>query len=145
MARFLHPSQRKLVEHRWKGPARVLGGAGTGKTVVAMHRAKFLAETRYTGPDDRILVTTFTRNLAADICAITVGKFCFAVADIFEDYPPFTFAETKRAGRLADKTNAPGFDFVFQVDCSAIGAFYTGNADHHLGGKAIFAILVLSD
>ena len=64
---FLHPSQRKLVEHRWNGPARVLGGAGTGKTVVAMHRAKFLAEARYTGPDDRILVTTFTRNLAADI------------------------------------------------------------------------------
>lgn len=64
---FLHPSQRKLVEHRWQGPARVLGGAGTGKTVVAMHRARFLAETRYTEPGDRILFTTFTRNLAADI------------------------------------------------------------------------------
>ena len=41
---FLHPSQRRLVERHWNGPVRVLGGAGTGKTVVAMHRAKWLAE-----------------------------------------------------------------------------------------------------
>ncbi|MDE0004554.1 MAG: DNA helicase, partial [Rhodospirillaceae bacterium] len=34
---FLHPSQRRLVERHWNGPVRVLGGAGTGKTVVAMH------------------------------------------------------------------------------------------------------------
>jgi hypothetical protein len=34
---FLHPSQRKLVEREWNGPVRVLGGAGTGKTVAAMH------------------------------------------------------------------------------------------------------------
>ena len=40
---FLHPSQRRLVERRWNGPVRVLGGAGTGKTVVAMHRARRLA------------------------------------------------------------------------------------------------------
>ena len=64
---FLHPSQRKLVERSWSGPVRVLGGAGTGKTVVAMHRAAWLLEHRFTGDDDRILFTTFTRNLAADI------------------------------------------------------------------------------
>ena len=119
---FLHPSQRRLVERRWNGPVRVLGGAGTGKTVVAMHRARRLARnllapraapsvsdapgtaeirdapgarnittiseapgTRDTrgAPDTpatpetrsprsapspgRILFTTFTRNLAADI------------------------------------------------------------------------------
>ena len=40
---FLHPSQRRLVDRRWNGPVRVLGGAGTGKTVVAMHRARRLA------------------------------------------------------------------------------------------------------
>ena len=40
---FLHPSQRKLIERDWNGPVRVLGGAGTGKTVVAMHRAVWLA------------------------------------------------------------------------------------------------------
>ena len=40
---FLHPSQEKLVAKKFNGPARVLGGAGTGKTVVAMHRARHLA------------------------------------------------------------------------------------------------------
>ena len=39
---FLHPSQRRLAERHWNGPVRVLGGAGTGKTVVAMHRARWL-------------------------------------------------------------------------------------------------------
>jgi superfamily I DNA/RNA helicase len=64
---FLHPSQRKLVERDWNGAVRVLGGAGTGKTVVAMHRAKWLIENRFTQPTDRILITTFTRNLSIDI------------------------------------------------------------------------------
>ncbi len=74
---FLHPSQRRLVERDWKGPVRVLGGAGTGKTVVAMHRAKWLAEHRFTNPSDRILFTTFTRNLAVDIEA-NLRKICSA-------------------------------------------------------------------
>ena len=62
---FLHPSQRRLVERHWNGPVRVLGGAGTGKTVVAMHRARWLAQRLQAG--ERILFTTFTRNLASDI------------------------------------------------------------------------------
>ena len=62
---FLHPSQRKIVNRSYNGPARVLGGAGTGKTVVAMHRAKHLAD--QTGDEERILFTTFTANLASDI------------------------------------------------------------------------------
>ncbi len=62
---FLHPTQRKIVNRNYAGPARVLGGAGTGKTVVAMHRAKFLAA-KLTG-NEKILFTTFTANLAADI------------------------------------------------------------------------------
>jgi hypothetical protein len=64
---FLHPSQRKLVEADVSGPVRVLGGAGTGKTVVAMHRATWLAQKVFSGPNDRLLFTTFTKNLAADI------------------------------------------------------------------------------
>lgn len=64
---FLHPTQRKLVERDWNGPVRVLGGAGTGKTVVAMHRAKWLAQNRFIDSSDRILFTTFTKNLAVDI------------------------------------------------------------------------------
>ena len=70
---FLHPSQRRLVERDWNGPARVLGAAGTGKTVVAMHRARWLA--RNLPGRGRILFTTFTRNLAADI-EHNLGAIC---------------------------------------------------------------------
>jgi superfamily I DNA/RNA helicase len=64
---FLHPQQRRLVSMQANGPVRVLGGAGTGKTVVAMHRARYLSEEVFTKKEDRILFTTFTKNLAADI------------------------------------------------------------------------------
>lgn len=63
---FLHPTQLKLARGDRSGPVRVLGGAGTGKTVLAMHRAKWLAEQR-TPVGKKVLFTTFTRNLAADI------------------------------------------------------------------------------
>jgi len=72
---FLHPSQQKLVERNWNGPVRVLGGAGTGKTVAAIHRAKWLAQNAFHGGKDRILFTTFTRNLAADI-QDNLAKIC---------------------------------------------------------------------
>ena len=62
---FLHPTQRKIVKKNYSGAARVLGGAGTGKTVVAMHRAKQLAASLT--DKERILFTTFTANLASDI------------------------------------------------------------------------------
>ena len=61
---YLHPTQCLLVERHWNGPVRVLGGAGTGKTVAAMHRARWLARNL---SDRRILFTTFARNLATDI------------------------------------------------------------------------------
>jgi hypothetical protein len=63
---FLHPTQQKLASGDRSGPVRVLGGAGTGKTVLAMHRAKWLAEHR-TPDGKKVLFTTFTRNLAGDI------------------------------------------------------------------------------
>ena len=58
---FLHPDQRELVSKQFSGPARVSGSAGTGKTVVALHRAVFLAK-KY--PNARILLTTFSQPLA---------------------------------------------------------------------------------
>lgn len=63
---FLHPTQHKLASGDRSGAVRVLGGAGTGKTVLAMHRAKWLAEHR-TPADQKVLFTTFTKNLATDI------------------------------------------------------------------------------
>ena len=62
---FLHPTQRRIVKKNFSGAARVLGGAGTGKTVVAMHRAKHLAG--LLKDKERILFTTYTANLSSDI------------------------------------------------------------------------------
>ena len=59
---FLHPAQRQLVERDFNGPARVAGTAGTGKTIVALHRAVYLARAN---PDARVLLTTFTNALAS--------------------------------------------------------------------------------
>lgn len=58
---FLHPAQQQLVERDFSGPARVSGSAGTGKTIVALHRAVFLARSH---PDSRVLLSTFSDALA---------------------------------------------------------------------------------
>ncbi|MFG1319226.1 3'-5' exonuclease [Xanthobacter autotrophicus] len=57
---FLHPAQRVLVEKAWSGPARISGSAGTGKTIVALHRAVHLARQ----PTAHVLLTTFSETLA---------------------------------------------------------------------------------
>jgi superfamily I DNA/RNA helicase/plasmid maintenance system killer protein len=59
---FLHPSQRALVERDYSGPVRIVGSAGTGKTVVALHRVARIVKT---DADARILLTTFSDPLAA--------------------------------------------------------------------------------
>lgn len=64
---FLHPSQRRLVSWNTNGAIRVLGGAGTGKTVVAMHRTRWLVRNVLSGHERKVLFTTFTANLAVDI------------------------------------------------------------------------------
>lgn len=58
---FLHPEQREFVERDYSGPARISGSAGTGKTIVALHRAVHLARTH---PEARVLLTTFSDMLA---------------------------------------------------------------------------------
>ena len=58
---FLHPEQRQWVEREYTGPARVSGSAGTGKTIVALHRAVRLARAH---PAARVLLTTFSDTLA---------------------------------------------------------------------------------
>lgn len=58
---FLHPEQRQFVERDYSGPARVSGSAGTGKTIVALHRAVYLARKN---PESRVLLTTFSETLA---------------------------------------------------------------------------------
>lgn len=58
---FLHPAQAELVEKSFSGPTRVSGSAGTGKTIVALHRAVHLARAN---PGSTVLLTTFSKALA---------------------------------------------------------------------------------
>jgi UvrD-like helicase C-terminal domain/AAA domain len=59
---FLHPAQRQWVERDYTGPARISGSAGTGKTIVALHRAVHLARQNQ---DSRVLLATFSETLAS--------------------------------------------------------------------------------
>lgn len=66
---FIHPEQRRMAEADFSGSARVFGGAGTGKTVVAVHRAnnlvtRFGAAPGLSADSPRVLLTTFTKGLA---------------------------------------------------------------------------------
>ncbi len=61
---FLHPSQRALVDRSFSGPARVAGSAGTGKTIVAIHRAVSLAREN---PNAKVLLASFSEPLAAEL------------------------------------------------------------------------------
>lgn len=76
---FLHPAQREFVDRDFAGPARVIGSAGTGKTVVALHRAARLAREH---PGARVLLTTFNEGLAANLArkfaVLTAGEIDLA-------------------------------------------------------------------
>lgn len=66
---YIHPEQRRMAEGSYNGSARVFGGAGTGKTVVAVHRANNLAQGAVKGQTvgaelPRVLLTTFTKGLS---------------------------------------------------------------------------------
>lgn len=63
---WLHPAQKEFVDRDFNGPARVIGSAGTGKTVVALHRAVRLARENN---EARVLLTTFNERLADGLSA----------------------------------------------------------------------------
>ncbi|MCK9925869.1 AAA family ATPase [Frankia sp. Mgl5] len=120
---YLHPAQRRIAQARFGGPARVTGGPGTGKTVVALHRAHELA-LRGAG---RVLVTTFTStmgdSLAADldllvheplvrerITVATVNKLAY---DLFRARYPQPAILTDVEERAVWRTAARGLGLSF--------------------------------
>lgn len=79
---FLHPSQRKLVNAEYNGTMKVSGGAGTGKTIAALHRLKYLCAK----PGANVLFTTYTKtlciNLADSIQKLNVPKSKYTLNNI---------------------------------------------------------------
>lgn len=91
---FLDPDQLTLVRRNWAGPARISGPAGTGKTVVALHRAAYLAQ-RTNG---RILYVTFANNLPR-VQATFLKTMAPAVADRIEFRSLHSWAQEYVSGR----------------------------------------------
>jgi len=83
---YLHPSQRKIVEYNSKGPIKVSGGAGTGKTVAAIHRLKHLTELKNNG---KVIFLTYTNALTENLrktlkeFSIDAAKYDLSTIDSF--------------------------------------------------------------
>ncbi|MBT0566083.1 3'-5' exonuclease [Williamsia sp. CHRR-6] len=101
---FLHPEQRTYAESSWKGSFRLSGGAGTGKTVVLLHRARHLARKN---PDARIVLTTYNKTLADAL-----------LRDLKILDPTIT---------IADKLGDPGI-VVRGVDSAVRGVLHSGSS-----------------
>ncbi|MFC7329934.1 3'-5' exonuclease [Marinactinospora rubrisoli] len=151
---YLHPKQRDLAYRpRFNGPAKVSGGPGTGKTVVALHRVKFLAEHLPLG--GRVLLTSFTnalveslkRNLALllpaelieDVDVITADKLAMNV--VKEEQPDVSFwSDNDVRGLLANVAQRHGLrwsaDFLFQEYRHVIMAHGITTVDGYLDPDA---------
>ena len=102
---FLHPYQRKLVEWHTRGPMKIFGAAGTGKTVALMHRAAWL--TQRCSDEEKVLITTFTTNLSVTIKGL-MKKLAPGVVDRIEVTNLHQLARTICAraqwqGKIAEK------------------------------------------
>ena len=114
---YLHPSQQSVVERDFTGPARVSGSAGTGKTVVALHRVKRILDE---DPSARPLLTTFSEPLASNLShkleclvgdkasRVSVASFMGVAKELFvlvnaHDPHPANDAHIKAALQAANK------------------------------------------
>lgn len=123
---FLHPAQAKLVRRSFNGPARIRGAAGTGKTVVGLHRAAYLARTR----PGRVLVTTYVRTLP-DVLKNMLGRMAPDIVDRVEFTGVHQFAKRVCDERgVAVPVNSKKVDLAFDRAWAKVGA------EGRLGGTA---------
>lgn len=123
---FLHPVQAKLVRRSFNGPSRIRGAAGTGKTVVGLHRAAYLARTR----PGTVLVTTFIRTLP-DVLEHMLARMAPDVVGRVEFSGVHEFARRVLDERGVDVHVRPA-----AVEQAFERAWATSGADSALGGTA---------
>ncbi|NWH08206.1 MAG: UvrD-helicase domain-containing protein, partial [Alphaproteobacteria bacterium] len=148
---FLHPSQRQVVEQRFNGPARVTGSAGTGKTVVALHRAANILKRE---PQAKLLLTTFSLPLAnalekklailigaqsGVVHRVTVLPFRGVASDLFTlafGHHPKAASDEQIRGALkaaSDEVGATGFTLRFLVSewLNLVDAWQVGTLEEY--------------
>ncbi|HEY1529859.1 MAG TPA: UvrD-helicase domain-containing protein, partial [Galbitalea sp.] len=115
---FLHPDQAKLARRSFNGPSRIRGAAGTGKTVVGLHRAAYLARTR----PGTVLVTTLVKTLPA-VLSSSMRRMAPDVADRVEFVGIHSFANgLLRARGIPVHLNDRAADYAFDSAWAQVGA-----------------------
>jgi len=122
---FLHPVQRELVSREVTGPTRVTGSAGTGKTIVALHRAVHLAQEDETA---RILLTTFSEELARSLAG-KLGLLTQAQGDLSER------TTVRTLDQAADELYTTQFGAPTRATASQIRAMIAEATAAGLGGE----------
>ncbi len=122
---FLHPEQKQIVERCYNGPARVSGSAGTGKTVVALHRAAYLASI---DPDTRVLLTTFSDTLAASL-RTKVRHLLSPKVSVIERIDVYSLDEI---GMRLYKANLGRLNLIDQEEMRAIVLACAGEVQGHI-------------
>lgn len=119
---FLHPAQARLVRRSYNGPSRIRGAAGTGKTVVGLHRAAYLARTRA----GKVLVTTYIRTLP-DVLRQQLGRLAPDVVDRVE-----LAGVHETAGRILEERGV-----ACRIDGRQIASAWTSAWGRVAGGSLI--------
>lgn len=97
---FLHPSQRKIVEGHFKGPIKITGGAGTGKTVAALHRTRVLEQRGNITREQPILFTTYTKALSQNLEKELLALGCDSGLVQLRNIDAFVMESAREAGLI---------------------------------------------
>ncbi len=137
---FLHPAQARLVRRSFSGPSRIRGAAGTGKTVVGLHRAAYLARSQ----PQRVLVTSFVKTLPAVLSSL-LQRLAPEVADRVDFVGVHAFAKRLLAERgVSVELNAMSARFAFSTvwrQHGATGRLYDIDRNHRYWKDEISSVI----
>jgi hypothetical protein len=126
---FLHPDQARLARRSFNGPSRIRGAAGTGKTVVGLHRAAYIARTR----PGKVLVTTYVRTLP-DVLSALMQRMTPELANRVEFTGVHSFArELLKSRGVTYKLDAQRADRLFEQAWRKVGKNALERIDNNTG------------